>query len=304
MLGHSALSELPLSTQSSSSVSVSVSGQTITVSPTFVSGAVTADANVTAVIYDRAASGIVDRTGSLVRTRFGEILGVTVTLVDGSVTIGSGSSDANVSGQTLTVSPTLVSGSVTADANVGGQTVTVTPTLVSGSVAADANVGGQTLTVTPVLVDGAVSAGGSVSVSGDTITVTPVLVDGTVTTTSASTVTKPPGGDDAPPRGHYGAQPRLVKAKPRRKPIEAEELETLYDRILGIEPQTKAERKAVKAAVRAVERHAEVSQPEAFEVDWISLQNDLNAVLALRAAYEKLVEDEDEEALIAILMAA
>lgn len=116
------------------------------------------------------------------------------------------------------------------------------------------------------------------------------------------TTTKPPGGDDA---FHPGVAPKTVKpAKRERLNLSVAELESAYDSILGIAPVTKAEKKAVRAAQKAVERHSEASAPDPGQVDWVSLQADLNAVLALRQAYEKLIEDEDEDALIAILLAA
>ena len=67
------------------------------------------------------------------------------------------SGDVTVSGQTLTVVPTLVAGTVTASASVSGQTLSVTPTLVSGSVTGTAVVAGQVLSVTPTLVAGRVT---------------------------------------------------------------------------------------------------------------------------------------------------
>ena len=147
------------------------------------------------------------------------------------------------------------------------------------------------------------AATGDVTVAGITLTVTPVVIAGSVTTTgTALAVTKPPGGDDA---FHPGVQPRKVKTPERqREGISVEDLEATYNAVLGIEPQTKAEKRAVKAVQKAVQRHAEVSEPEASQVDWVAVQNDLNAVLALREAYERLLADEDEEALVALLLAA
>lgn len=147
-------------------------------------------------------------------------------------------------------------------------------------------------------------ASGDITVAGITITITPVVIAGSVTTTSTG-VTKPPGGDDA---FHPGVQPRLVKTRDRKAPVlTVEDLEETYNRILGIEPQTKAEKRVVKAAQKAVQRHVEVETtdlPPASAVDWVSLQADLKAVLALREAYERLLDEEDEEALVALLLAA
>jgi hypothetical protein len=112
---------------------------------------------------------------------------------------------------------------------------------------------------------------------------------------------KPPGGDDAP--GHPGIQPRLIKDKShkRKKQIERDELEELYNRIQGIEPQTKAAKKAIAAVQKAVAPSA-IELPPTSTLDWVSLEADLRAAIAIRKAYE-IIQDE-EDALIALLLAA
>lgn len=113
---------------------------------------------------------------------------------------------------------------------------------------------------------------------------------------------KPPGGDDAPP-GHVGIPPRLIKDKShkRKKQIERDELEELYNRIQGIEPQTKAAKKAIAAVQKAVAPSA-IELPPTSTLDWVSLEADLRAAIAIRRAYE-IIQDE-EDALIALLLAA
>jgi hypothetical protein len=109
---------------------------------------------------------------------------------------------------------------------------------------------------------------------------------------------KPPGGDDAP-RSHVGVLPRLVKDKKRRKQIKRDELEELYDRIQGIEPQTKAGQRAIAAVQKAVAPSASELPPT---LDWAAIESDLKAAIAIRKAYE-IIQDE-EDAVIALLLAA
>jgi hypothetical protein len=112
---------------------------------------------------------------------------------------------------------------------------------------------------------------------------------------------KPPGGDDAP-RSHVGIPPKVIKDKPRkRKGIERDELEALYDRIHGIEPQTKAAKQAIKAVRKAIAPSA-IELPPASTLDWLSIENDLRAAIAIRRAYQ-IIQDE-EDAVIALLLAA
>lgn len=108
---------------------------------------------------------------------------------------------------------------------------------------------------------------------------------------------KPRGGDDAP--GHVGIPPRLIKDKKRRKQIERDELEELYNRILGIEPQTKVVQKAIAAVQKAVAPSAVELPPS---LDWVAIENDLKASIAIRRAY-RIIQDE-EDAVIALLLAA
>lgn len=122
-------------------------------------------------------------------------------------------------------------------------------------------------------------------------------------TDGAIVVVIPPrkrGGDDAP-RSHVGILPRLVKDKKRRKQIERDELEALYDRIQGIEPQTKAAKQAIKAVRKAVAPSA-IELPPTSTLDWLSIENDLRAAIAIRRAYQ-IIQDE-EDAVIALLLAA
>lgn len=110
--------------------------------------------------------------------------------------------------------------------------------------------------------------------------------------------TKPPGGDDAP-RSHVGIPPKLVKDKFEKRGIDRDEIEAIYDRLHGLAPQTKAEKRALGAVKRAV-------APQAKELpttlDWASIDNELKAAVAIRRAAQAL-QDEDD-ALIALLLAA
>jgi len=111
---------------------------------------------------------------------------------------------------------------------------------------------------------------------------------------------KPPGGDDA--FSHPGIPARLVKDKATRKrEIDREELEQLYDRIHGIQPQTKAAKQAIKAVRKAVAPSA-VELPPTSTLDWLSIENDLRAAIAIRRAWQ-IIQDE-EDAVIALLLAA
>jgi hypothetical protein len=113
---------------------------------------------------------------------------------------------------------------------------------------------------------------------------------------------KPPGGDDAPPRSHVGIPPKVIKDKPRKRAtVERDELEALYDRIQGIKPQTKAAKKAIAAVQRAVAPSA-IELPPASTLDWVSIEADLRAAIAIRRAYQ-IIQDE-EDAVIALLLAA
>lgn len=80
---------------------------------------------------------------------------------------------------------------------------------------------------------------------------------------------------------------------------DADELEAIYDRLLGIEKPSPV----VAKAIRAVERVSDEKRPEPIVVDWGAVAADLRAVKALAAAYEaQLVEDDDEDALAALFL--
>ena len=136
----------------------------------------------------------------------------------------------------------------------------------------------------------------SVVITG-TATVTGNLTDGAAVVLPI----RPPGGDDAP-RSHVGIAPRLVKDKKRRKQIKHDELEELYNRILGLVPDepTKAQARVVTKVQRVVAPGA-IDLPPAADVDFAAIE--AKAARALREAYERLLED-DEDAVIALLLAA
>lgn len=80
---------------------------------------------------------------------------------------------------------------------------------------------------------------------------------------------------------------------------DADELEAIYDRLLGIEKPPPVVAKAIKA----VERVSDEIRPEPIEVDWDAVAADLRAVKALAAAYEaQLIEDDDEDVLTALFL--
>lgn len=118
---------------------------------------------------------------------------------------------------------------------------------------------------------------------------------------AAAGAIKPRGGDDAP-RSHVGIPPKLVKDKKRRKEIKRDELEELYNRILGLVPDepTKAQAKVV-ARVQKVVAPGAIELPPASDVDFAAIE--AKAIRVLREAHERLLED-DDEAVIAYLLAA
>jgi hypothetical protein len=111
---------------------------------------------------------------------------------------------------------------------------------------------------------------------------------------------KPPGGDDAP-RSHVGISPKRVKDKYEKRGVDREDIEEIYNRIQGIEPQTKAAKQAVKAVQKAVAPSA-AELPPASTLDWVAIENNLKAAIAIRRAY-RIIQDE-EDAVIALLLAA
>ena len=73
---------------------------------------------------------------------------------------------------------------------------------------------------------------------------------------------------------------------------DADELEAIYDRILGI-----------AKAIKAVERVSDEIRPDPIRVDWDAVAADLRAVKALAAAYQaQLIEDDDEDAIAAVFV--
>lgn len=80
---------------------------------------------------------------------------------------------------------------------------------------------------------------------------------------------------------------------------DADELEEIYDRLLGIEQPAPV----VRQAIKAVERVAEARAPEPDTVDWDAVAADVRAVKALVAAYQaQLIEDDDEDVLTALFL--
>lgn len=80
---------------------------------------------------------------------------------------------------------------------------------------------------------------------------------------------------------------------------DADELEAIYDRILGIEKPPPVIAKAIKA----VERVSDEIRPDPIRVDWDAVAADLRAVKALAAAYQaQLIEDDDEDAIAAVFV--
>jgi hypothetical protein len=134
----------------------------------------------------------------------------------------------------------------------------------------------------------------SATIAG-TATVTGNLVDGLAVVGPTKR-----GGDDAP-RSHVGILPKLVKDKKRRKDIKRDELEELYNRILGLVPD-----EPTKAQARVVAKVQKAVAPGAMELpptlDWMAIENDLRAAIAIRRAYQ-IIQDE-EDAVIALLLAA
>jgi hypothetical protein len=273
---------------------VSVTGEILTATPSLLDGSVTGTANVTGETLTATPTLIAGNiTGTAAVT--GETLTATPTLTDGTVT-----GTASITGETLTVTVTLIDGDVTTDGNasVSGEILTATPTLIEGSVTGSANATGETLTATPTLVDGSVTTEGSVTVDGETFVVTTLLLGGDVSIVGVST--RPPGGDDAP-RSHVGISPKRVKDKYEKRGVDREDIEEIYNRIQGIEPQTKAAKQAVKAVQKAVAPSAS-ELPPASTLDWVAIENNLKAAIAIRRAY-RIIQDE-EDAVIALLLAA
>ena len=112
---------------------------------------------------------------------------------------------------------------------------------------------------------------------------------------AAVTPIKPPGGDDAP----GWVNPTYIKEKKRKRRHEVEEdLEALYDRVMGIKPVTKEAKKAVAAVKRVMAPHREPDQT----FDWEAVERDLKVAIALRRAW-KAIQDDEDEALTALLLA-
>ncbi len=115
--------------------------------------------------------------------------------------------------------------------------------------------------------------------------------------------TRPRGGDDAP-RGHVGIAPKRVKDRVERKRVSVADLEAIYDKILGIAPEepTKAQQKVIAKVAKVVGVVAN-ELPPVEVVDFAGIAAKAKALAALKDAYERMLEDE-EEAVIALLMAA
>lgn len=269
-----------------------VTGETLTATPTLTDGTVTGTASITGETLT-ATPSLIDGTVTGDASVTGETLTATPSLIDGNVT-----GNADVTGETLSITVTLIDGDVTTDGNasISGEILTATPTLVDGDVTGDANVDGETLTATPEFIEGTVTADANVTVDGETLVVSVILLDGIVTV--AGVVTRPPGGDDAP-RSHVGIAPKRVKDKYDKRGVDREDIEEIYNRLHGIEPQTKAGKRAIAAVQKAV-APGETELPPTL--DWVAIDNDLKAVIAIRKAWQVIRDEED--AVIALLLAA
>ncbi len=130
------------------------------------------------------------------------------------------------------------------------------------------------------------------------------VVSANLTATEAEQAsTRPKGGDDAP--GHPGIAPKRVNDKPTtRKTVKATDLEAIYDKILGIAPEepTPVQRKVIARVAKVVGAQTQ-ELPPAEVVDFAAIAAKARALKALTTAYERMIDDE-EEALIALLMAA
>lgn len=122
-----------------------------------------------------------------------------------------------------------------------------------------------------------------------------------VTQPEEQPATRPRGGDDAP-RSHVGIGPRLVRDRKTRKGVDRRDLEDIYNRILGLVPEepTKAQARVVAKVARAIGQPAVKELPPAVEVDFAAIE--AKAARALREAYQRLLDD-DDEAIIALLAA-
>jgi len=307
-----------------SGVDVSVDGEILTASPVLVAGVPSRNTSADEILQEDGFlilqedgyNLVVDAAAGDVSVS-GETLSVTVTLLDGTatgtanvtgetltatptLTAGTATGTASVTGETLTATPTLLAGTATGTASVTGETLTATPTLLDGTVTGTESVTGETLTVTPTLLDGTVDTAGNVTITGETLVVSVLLLDGDVTIVGAQAPSKPPGGDDAP-RSHVGIPPKRVKDKYEKRGVDREDIEEIYNRIQGIEPQTKVAQKAIKAVQKAVAPSA-AELPPASTLDWVAIENNLKAAIAIRRAY-RIIQDE-EDAVIALLLAA
>lgn len=308
----------------------SVAGETQTATPTLTDGAVTGTASLigeTLTAFPTLTDGAISADADV----GGEVQPSIVSLIDGTVTTSLPGTEANELLQEdgrfiLQEDGSYIQLDVTT--LVAGETLTVTSVLVDGTASGEADLAGETLIAGSVLIDGRADAGSAgtvaselktesdvfivqedgsyirldvpaedVSVLGDAIAVTLLLIDGDVSIVGADQPPiKPPGGDDAP----VWVNPTYRKDVRRKRPHEVEEdLEALYDRVMGIEPVTKEAKKAVRAVRKAVEPYRE---PETSDLDWLAMENDLRVAVALRKAIEAIEEDE-EEALTALLLA-
>lgn len=109
-----------------------------------------------------------------------------------TVTLTFGGGSVTVSGQTLTVTASLIAGAATAvqNATVAGQVLTAGVTLLPGGAAGvgGATVPGQTLTAAASLLPGSASGSGSSTVSGQLLTATVSLLPGSASAGGAAVV--------------------------------------------------------------------------------------------------------------------
>lgn len=103
--------------------------------------------------------------------------GLVVLIALALVEVGEVSADANVEGQELTATCSLIAGDAAVHNVVFGEEFTVDASLIAGAVAGDANVNGVVLTVSAQILSG-------IFIPGQIITAHASLIDGVVTITS------------------------------------------------------------------------------------------------------------------------
>lgn len=117
----------------------------------------------------------------------GQTITVTGSVIPGTAT---GVQNATVTGQTLTVTGSVIAGTASASSNatVNGQTITVNGSVIAGSVSADSSVAGLTITVNASVIPGSATGTGDASVAGQTITVDGSVIAGSASGSSNATV--------------------------------------------------------------------------------------------------------------------